>query len=255
MSSLVLQGRHAVVTGGGSGIGAAIVRRLAEAGAPVTLIGRDEVKLRAVAQQLAASCIVVADVSDPEAVAGAFVAARAALGPVSLLINNAGFAPSAPFLKTSPKTWNDVLGVNLLGAVNCAREALPDMMAAGDGRIVNVASTAALKGYAYVVAYVAAKHGLLGFTRALALEVARKGVTVNAVCPGYTDTDLIARSIETITGKTGMSAEDARAQLAAANPQARLVTPDEVAAAVTWLCLPEAASINGAALPISGGEV
>lgn len=255
MSALVLQGRHAVVTGAGAGIGAAIVRRLAEAGASVTLLGRDEARLRAVAQQLPATCVVVADVTDPEAVARAFVAARAALGPVGLLINNAGLAPSAPFLKTSPQTWNEVLGVNLLGAVNCAREALPDMLAAGDGRIVNVASTAALKGYAYVAAYVAAKHGLLGLTRALALEVARKGVTVNAVCPGYTDTDLVARSIATIVGKTGMSVDEARAQLTAANPQARLVTADEVAAAVVWLCLPEAASINGAALPISGGEV
>ncbi|HYF23833.1 MAG TPA: SDR family NAD(P)-dependent oxidoreductase [Caulobacteraceae bacterium] len=250
-----LEGRHALVTGGGSGIGAACARRLAGLGARVTLVGRDRAKLDAVAADLPEAFAAVADVTDEAAVTRAFSAAAERFGPVTILIANAGAASSAPFLKTSRADWDSTLGVNLTGAFLCARAALPAMLDAGWGRIVAVASTAGLKGYPYVAAYVAAKHGLVGLTRALALEVAAKGVTVNAVCPGFTDTDLVSRSAETIAAKTGRDVQAAKAALASANPQGRLIAPDEVAATVAWLCLPEAAAVNGAALPVSGGEV
>jgi NAD(P)-dependent dehydrogenase (short-subunit alcohol dehydrogenase family) len=250
-----LDGRHALVTGGGSGIGAAIAERLAGQGAVVSLLGRDPERLAAQAARMDRAHAVAADVTDETAVERAFAEAAARAGPVSILINNAGAAPSAPFLKTTRALWDGALAVNLTGAFLCAKTALPGMQAAGWGRVVNVASTAGLKGYPYVAAYCAAKHGLVGLTRALALEVARSGVTVNAVCPGFTDTELVARSVETIVTKTGRSADQAREALAAGNPQGRLVTPDEVAAAVLWLCLPESAAVNGAALPVAGGEV
>ena len=246
---------HAFVTGGGSGIGAAVARRLAEEGCRVTVAGRDLLNLEAVANGLSDAYAVVCDVTDEASVEAAFEEAVRRQGPITILVNNAGVAPSAPLLKTSRAEFDRVIATNLTGTFLCARAALPGMIAAGFGRIVNVASTAALKGYPYVSAYVAAKHGVLGLTRSLALEVAAKGVTVNAVCPGFTDTDIVARSIETIVAKTGRSAEDARAELARANPQGRLLTPEEVAETIAWLCRPESAGINGAAVPISGGEV
>jgi NAD(P)-dependent dehydrogenase (short-subunit alcohol dehydrogenase family) len=250
-----LEGRHALVTGGGSGIGAAIAERLAGEGARLTLLGRDAARLARQAERMGGVQAVVADVADDAGVEHAFAEAAERFGPVSILVNNAGVAPSAPFVKTTRALWDEALAVNLTGAFLCTRAALPAMLAADWGRVVNVASTAGLKGYAYVAAYCAAKHGLVGLTRALAQEIARSGVTVNAVCPGFTDTDLVARSVETIVAKTGRSADQARAALASANPQGRLVTPEEVAAAVLWLCLPECAAVNGAALPVAGGEV
>ncbi|WP_418131000.1 SDR family NAD(P)-dependent oxidoreductase [Variovorax sp. 375MFSha3.1] len=257
MDSNSLTGRHALVTGAARGIGAEIARTLAAEGATLTLLGRDREALQRVADSLAGSGhgVVAADVANPEAVQAAFAEARAARGPVTVLVNNAGAAESAPFLKTSFELWQRMLSVNLTGSFLCAQAALPDMLDAGWGRIVNIASTAGQKGYAYVAAYTAAKHGVLGLTRSLALEVARKGVTVNAVCPGYTDTDILRNSVANVVGKTGRSEADALAEFSSVNPQKRIVQPAEVADAVRWLCGEGAASVTGQSISVSGGEV
>lgn len=242
--------RHAVVTGGGSGIGAAVARALVNEGHRVTLMGRHLQRLQAQADALGDVAVQVCDVGDEASVQAAF----AATPPVDLLINNAGQVETAPLAKTSLEVWQRLLNVNLTGSFLCSRAVIPAMRERGFGRIVNVASTAGLKGYAYVAAYCAAKHGVVGMTRALALELARSGITVNAVCPGYTETEIVAAAIENIQAKTGRSAEEARAELAKANPQGRLITPEEVAASVLWLTRPEAGGINGQAIAVCGGE-
>ena len=255
-----LEGLHAVVTGGGSGIGAAIAQALIADGARLTLMGRRLDRLQAQRDRLSVDGgpsveLQVCDVADEASVRQAFAAAVKAAGPVDLLVNNAGQVETAPFAKTSLGTWRRLLDVNLTGSFLCSREVLPAMTERRFGRIVNVASTAALKGYAYVAAYCAAKHGVVGLTRALALETARKGVTVNAVCPGYTETDIVAGAIDTIVAKTGRTPEQARAELAAVNPQGRLVDPAEVAASVAWLARRDSGSITGQAIAVAGGEV
>ncbi|SDE67088.1 Short-chain dehydrogenase [Variovorax sp. CF079] len=257
MQTNSLTGRHALVTGAARGIGAEIARTLAAEGAVLTLLGRDRDALQRVVDSLAGSGhgAVAADVADVQAVQGAFAQARAARGPIAILVNNAGAAESAPFLKTSVELWQRMLSVNLTGSFLCAQAVLPDMLEAGWGRIVNIASTAGQKGYAYVSAYTAAKHGVIGLTRSLALEMARKGVTVNAVCPGYTDTDILRDSVANVVQKTGRSADDALAEFAVVNPQRRIVQPAEVADAVRWLCGEGAASVNGQSISVSGGEV
>ncbi|MFY8117320.1 MAG: SDR family NAD(P)-dependent oxidoreductase [Roseateles sp.] len=246
------QQRHAVITGGGSGIGAAVARQLLDQGLRVTLMGRSLERLRAQQQALGGEVgIQACDVGDEASVATAF----AAVGPVDILVNNAGQVETAPLARTSLETWQRLLNVNLTGTFLCSRAVLPGMSERGFGRIVNVASTAALKGYAYVAAYCAAKHGVLGLTRALALETVKKGITVNAVCPGYTETEIVAQAVQTIMAKTGRTAEAARAELAAANPQGRLIQPEEVAATVAWLVGEGSASITGQAIAVAGGEV
>jgi NAD(P)-dependent dehydrogenase (short-subunit alcohol dehydrogenase family) len=255
-TSGALVGRHAVVTGGGRGIGAAIASALAAAGARVTLMGRNEAELKAKLERLPVGQAVRCDVSDEAGVAAAFAEATRSFGPVGILVNNAGAADSAPFLRTSLELFRRMLDVNLIGTFLCSRAALPDMLEAGFGRVVNVASVAGLKGAPYVSAYCASKHGVIGLTRALALETATKGITVNAVCPGYTDNTAMTRAaMANIVQKTGRTPEQAEAALVQKNPQGRLILPEEVAATVLWLCAPGSEAITGQAIAIAGGEV
>lgn len=255
-----LDGRHALVTGGTRGIGAAVAEALAARGAAVTILGRDTATLETLAASLAErhgvkTLAVTADVTDAESIQSAFGRAREALGPITVLVNNAGAADSAPFGRIKRDSWDRMIALNLTGPFLCTQNALPDMLDAGWGRVVTVASTAGLTGYGYVAAYCAAKHGVVGMTRSLALEVARKGITVNAVCPGYTDTDLLKGAVDTIVAKTGRDAAQAKEQFATGNPQGRLIQPEDVAATVAWLCGPSAAAMTGQAISVSGGEV
>ncbi len=250
-----LDGHHALVTGGGTGIGAAIARALAAEGARITLVGRHQDVLEQAASAIEGAAVAVADVTDRAAVDSALEAARAAHGPVTILVNNAGAAESAPFAKVSAESWRRMMSVNLDALLHCTQAALPDLLAAPAGRIVTIASVAGLKGYAYTAAYVAAKHGAVGFTRALAAEYSRSPLTVNAVCPGFTETAMVEGAVANIKAETGRSADEARTALARFNPQGRLVTPGEVAAAVLWLCLPESGSVTGQAIAVAGGEV
>jgi len=257
-----LHQRHAVVTGASRGIGAAIARQLAQAGAHLTLIGRDHTRLTQLAAELKTHTRVhvqTVDISDNAAVQTAMQAAVQALGPIHILVNNAGQAQSQPFDKTDLALWQHMLNINLTGTYTCTHAALPSMREAAatgtPGRIIQIASTAGLKGYAYVSAYTAAKHGVIGLTKALALELARHNITVNAVCPGYTETDIVYQAIDNIIAKTGKTPEQARASLAAGNPQQRLVQPEEIASTVLWLCSPGSHAVNGQAIAIDGGEL
>lgn len=254
-----LTGTHCVVTGGSRGIGAAIAAELGSLGASLTIMGRDPSSLDETAALLrgegATVLAVPCDVTDDDAVAEAFAHAVKRFGTVGVLVNNAGAAESAPAGETSRAMWNRMIAVNLTGTYSCSQQVLPAMLAARRGRIVNIASTAGLRGYKTMTAYCAAKHGVVGYTRALAQETAKHGITVNAVCPGYTDTDLTETAIANVVSALDKSPEEARAMLVRIIPRGIMTSPAEVAAAVAWLCAPEAAAVTGIALPVAGGEV
>jgi NAD(P)-dependent dehydrogenase (short-subunit alcohol dehydrogenase family) len=247
-----------VVTGASRGIGAAIAAALAADGMRVSLLGRDTGKLKRVSDQLggaARALPIVADMTDPASLRRAFDAARGHFGPVHVLVNNAGQAASAKFTDTDEPLWSRLIAVNLTGTYLCTRHAVPDMLAEGFGRIVNIASIAGLRGAAYISAYASSKHAVIGLTRSLALEYATRNITVNAVCPGFVDTDIVKEAIANIKGKTGRSDSEALAALVATNPQRRLIEPREVADTVMWLCRPGSESVTGQSIVLAGGEV
>ena len=250
--------RHAVVTGASRGIGSTIAAALAARGANVSLLGRDAGNLHTVAKAIGGSsraAPIVTDVTDSASVSAAFETARQQFGPVHILINNAGQAASAKFTETDETLWNRIMAVNVTGTYLCTRQAVRDMLQVGYGRIVNIASIAGLRGGAYISAYTASKHAVVGLTRSLALEFATKNITVNAVCPGYTDTDIVRDAIANIVRKTGRTEAEALESLVATNPQRRLITPEEVAHTVLWVCGPGAESITGQSIVVAGGEV
>lgn len=255
-TSSSIHGRHALVTGANRGIGLAIVKLLVDGGAMVTMLVRDrQAGLRAAELFGSRAQVVVADVTDDTGVRKACVEAMHAFGPVQILVNNAGFTETAPVLRSDRAMFERLMSVHLYAAVSCTQAVLPGMLDRSWGRVVNIASTAGVAGHAYVSAYAAAKHALVGFTRSVAKEVIARGVTVNAVCPGYTDTDLVTHSVSRIVEKTGRSAEDARAALLAGNPLGRLVAPEEVAGAVRWLCDNNAGAVTGQTIIIDGGAL
>ncbi|HZJ00268.1 MAG TPA: SDR family NAD(P)-dependent oxidoreductase [Gemmatimonadaceae bacterium] len=255
-----LEGKHAIVTGGSRGIGAAIASEFVSRGAKVTIMGRDRETLERKAEEMRGEegvtvAVEECDVSDANSVTTAFASAIANLGPACVLVNNAGTAKSRTFTQLSREVWDETISVNLTGTYLCTSEVLPGMIEAKDGRIINIASTAGLRGYRTMSAYCASKHGIIGLTRALALETAKQGITVNAVCPSYTDTYLTSLAVDNIVKNLNKTADEAMGMLTRTIPAGRLITPEEVASAVSWLCSPSASGVTGIALPIAGGEV
>jgi len=248
-----VSGRHTVITGGGSGVGAEMAAQFAKSGAKVTILGRRVDPLTQVAAQTGALAL-TCDVTDRAALDAALIEATAANGPITIAIANAGAADSKPFAKMTPDDLTDALSVNLMGVFNLWQAAMPAMKMQSWGRMIAVASTAGLKGYPYVAGYCAAKHGVIGLTRALALELARSDITVNALCPGFIETPMLDRSVANIAAKTGMTVEKSAKTLRAGNPQGRFIQTDEVAGTALWLCSDAARSVTGQALSISGGE-
>lgn len=246
---------HALVTGGGSGIGRAIAIALADAGLRVTILGRNAERLELVSAGRQGMVPLTCDVGDEAAVSRAVAQAIEVQGPVRSLVNCAGIVGTAPFEKTKLGLWDSLWQTNVMGAVHMCRAVLPGMRELPSGRIINIASTASLKGYAYVSAYTSTKHALLGLTRALAVEFAETAITVNAVCPGYADTEIVQESIKTVVAKTGRSEEEALATFTGTNPQGRLIDPGEIAGTVLWLMSDAARSVTGQAIIVAGGEI
>jgi NAD(P)-dependent dehydrogenase (short-subunit alcohol dehydrogenase family) len=251
----MLDGRHALVTGGGRGIGRAVAAALIRAGASVTILGRDTKALSETVAAREANGYVVADVTDDKAVATSFRQAADERGPIDILVANAGIAESAPFAKARTDQFRKLFEFNVIGVVHTMQAVLADMTARGFGRIVVNASVAGLKGYSYVSAYCASKHAVVGLVRAVAQETVKTGVTVNAVCPGYTDTELVQKQIDNMMAKTGRGREELLAEMLRDEPLGRLITPEEVAEAVLFLCGPRASAVTGTTLTIAGGEI
>jgi NAD(P)-dependent dehydrogenase (short-subunit alcohol dehydrogenase family) len=255
-----LRDAHAVVTGGGHGIGETIAVHLAKAGASITVMGRDNARLEATASRIRSEFgvhaqAVVCDVTVPESIAAAFTAATTDIGPATILVNNAGEARASATMSTSLDLWQRTLDVNLTGAFLCTQQVLPEMIRAAGGRIVNIASTAGLRGYATLAAYCASKHGLIGLTRSVAAETAQYGISVNAVCPGYTEGGMSDQAVRAIMAVRNVSADEAMGILVRRSPANRLTTQDEVASTVSWLCSSDASAITGQAIAVAGGEV
>jgi NAD(P)-dependent dehydrogenase (short-subunit alcohol dehydrogenase family) len=252
----VFEERHAIVTGGARGIGAAIASRLVLAGARVTIMGRDRTALERHAKELGAMATpIVCDVTDSNSVDDAFMQARTHSGDAHILVNNAGQAKSEKFVKTQRELWDQMLAANLTSVFLCTQQVLPAMVEAKGGRIVNIASTAGVHGANRMSAYAAAKHGVVGLTKSLALETVKSGITVNAVCPGYTDTDMTERGIRELMAAKKVSHDEARAMILRVIPRGAMTTPDEVANTVVWLCTPSASAITGQAIVVAGGEI
>ncbi len=251
----MLTGRHAVVTGGATGIGRAISEALATKGAFISILARDVERAKKVAKKLPKAVAIGMDLTKPAVVDSAFQNVISQNGDIDILVNNAGAAQSAPFEKTNLDLWQAMLDVNLTGTYLCTRAALKSLKKSKAGHIINIASTSGLKGYAYTSAYTAAKHGVIGLTRALAVELAESPVRVNAVCPGFTDTKLVQEFIDQIVEKTGRSRDDVLSEFTKFNPQNRLVDPKEVAETVLWLCSNNVTSLTGQALTLAGGEI
>jgi len=246
--------RHVLVTGAGTGIGEAVSRQLHTDGYRVSLVGRRPEPLAALSASLGENAYAITgDVTDRSSISSAFTSARERFGSIEILVNSAGMAPTAPFHRVDFADWQRTMDVNVNGVFHCSQIALGDMLGAGWGRIINIASVASLRGFPYVSGYCASKHAVLGMTRAVALEVATQGVTVNAICPGYVDTDIVRTAISEIVAKTGRTEEDAMQHFTESNPQGRLVEASEVASAVSWLCSDGAASVTGQAIAIDGG--
>lgn len=255
-----LDGKHAIVTGGNQGIGAAVATELAMRGANLTIMARSLVSLeehaRTIREEFGKTVTALrCDVTDDASVSSAFDTAVETLGPVDILVNNAGAAESAVFSETSRDMWDRMLAVNLTGTYACTAKVYPSMLAAKSGRIINIASTAGMRGFKTMSAYCASKHGVIGLTRALALEAAKHGITVNAICPGYTDTAIADSGVQNIARALGKTPEEATAMLVKTIPRGKMATTQEVAAAVSWLCSPQAAAVTGISFPVAGGEV
>jgi len=249
-----LSGKHALVTGGGSGIGAAIALNLALDGANVTISGRRQQPLEALSARHPNINLVTADITNPHSVAEMFEAAQNTTGPVDIIVANAGVAQSASLAKTDLSLWNEMISVNLTGTFLTLKEAAKHMIDVDWGRMITIASTAGIKGSSYISAYSAAKHGVVGLTRSLAIEYAGKGITVNAVCPGFTQTPIVESTIANIMEKTGLDEQKARNALTKNNPMGRIIQPEEVASAVNWLVGPGSEGVTGQTISVCGGE-
>lgn len=255
-----LNGQHAIITGGSRGIGASISEYLARLGADISLTGRTKKTLVEQAKALEQNIGIkvhtsIGDMGNELDVQKCFNDIKEIMGPAQILINNAGIGKSAPFHRLDSTLWNQVIGLNLTGTFLCTKQVFSDMRESGYGRIVNISSTVGLRGYPYIAAYCASKHGVIGLTRTLALESIKKGITVNAICPGYTDTDLVNEAVDLIVDKTGKDREEIQTEINDMSPMGRMVSPEEVAEATAWICLPSSASITGQAIVIAGGAV